>query len=291
MRVCFDGFCFASRRSAVVEEGTQTVLCGATALDTLNITTFFNKSSNTIDNQLPSQQQLQHQQEQRRQQKSTSSNYLLRFSSTKKAPSASEKFKMIEQEDLNFTNNNSLNTNNSANNSTMFSHTNDNNNSKNMLATQTGNEFDTENNNHLRSTSSQADLVRNDLLNHTVDSMNNIYINDGADFNMQDEMEQLTSKEKDLIKIIQIKDLKIKELIDRVQMKDDMIANLRSHLDKFQSVFPFRSGAMGARKINRTAGGQVQRQRAQGISAEPQSESAVLELMNITFPKYEKEER
>ncbi|CAO1368652.1 unnamed protein product [Diamesa tonsa] len=139
MRVCFDGFCFASRRSAVVEEGTQTVLCGATALDTLNITTFFNKK-------------------------------------------------------------------------------------------------------------------------------------------------------KDLIKIIQIKDLKIKELVDRVQSKDDMIANLRSHLDKFQSVFPFRSGAMGARKIGRT-GGQVQRQRAQGISAEPQSESAVLELMNITFPKYEKEER
>lgn len=290
MRVCFDGFCFASRRSAVVEEGTQTVLCGATALDTLNITTFFNKSSNTIDNQLPSQQQLQHQQEQRRQQKSTSNNYLLRFSSTKKAPSASEKFKMIEQEDLNFTNNNSLNANNSANNSTMFSHTNDNINSKNMLTTQTANEFDTENNNHLTSTSSQVDLVRNDLMNNTVDSMNNIYINDGADFNMHDEMEQLTSKEKDLIKIIQIKDLKIKELIDRVQMKDDMIANLRSHLDKFQSVFPFRSGAMGARKINRT-GGQVQRQRAQGISAEPQSESAVLELMNITFPKYEKEER
>lgn len=291
MRVCFDGFCFASRRSAVVEEGTQTVLCGATALDTLNITTFFNKSSNTIDNQLPTQQQLQQQQEQRQKQKSTSNNYLLRFSSSsKKAASASEKFKMIEQEDLNFKNNNSLNANNSANSTTMCSHTNDNINSKTMLTPMATNEYDTENNNHLTSTSSQVDLVRNDLLNNTVDGMNNIYINDGADFNMQDEMVQLTSKEKDLIKIIQIKDLKIKELVDRVQMKDDMIANLRSHLDKFQSVFPFRSGAMGARKIGRT-GGQVQRQRAQGISAEPQSESAVLELMNITFPKYEKEER
>uniref|UniRef100_A0A1A9WUT1 PKcGMP_CC domain-containing protein n=1 Tax=Glossina brevipalpis TaxID=37001 RepID=A0A1A9WUT1_9MUSC len=103
-----------------------------------------------------------------------------------------------------------------------------------------------------------------------------------------------TQQEERLIQIIQAKDLKIQEMQRAIHYKDTEIAELKSHLDKFQSVFPFsRSGATtpcGSASGGRKSGQSFQRQRAQGISAEPQSESMVL-LDNVTFPKYEKEER
>lgn len=151
---------------------------------------------------------------------------------------------------------------------------------------------DTQNNNHLVNSSSQMELIKSDavdLLNNTVE---NIYINEGADFSMQemDTDQHLTAKERDLIKVIQIKDGRIKTLEEQLLRKDEEIANLKSHLDKFQSVFPFsRSapGAIPARKIGRN----IQRQRAQGISAEPQSESSMHDLLSVTFPKYDKEDQ
>ncbi|KAG5675679.1 hypothetical protein PVAND_005564 [Polypedilum vanderplanki] len=141
---------------------------------------------------------------------------------------------------------------------------------------------DAQNNNHLNPT--QMNVSQSDLLN-TVDAVENICIND---VNMETD-QQLTSKEKDLIKIIQIKDVKIKELEVLLNQKDEEIANLKSHLDKFQSVFS-RATAGG---INRkTIGRTIQRQRAQGISAEPQSQSQSLhELLNVSFPKYDKNEK
>lgn len=149
---------------------------------------------------------------------------------------------------------------------------------------------DTENNNHL-STSSQMELTKSevDSLNNTVE---NIYINDGADISMQEvEIEpQLTDKEKDLIRVIQIKDVRIKQLEEQITRRDEEIANLKSHLDKFQSVFPFRSSGPGAIHPGRKIGRNIQRQRAQGISAEPQSESSMHDLLSVTFPKYDKEE-
>jgi hypothetical protein len=139
---------------------------------------------------------------------------------------------------------------------------------------------DAQNNNHLSAAELTAPQSDN-LLNNAVE---NISI---SDVNM-DTDQQLTSKERDLIKIIQLKDVKIKEMEMMLNHKDDEIANLKSHLDKFQSVFS-RATAGG---INRkTIGRNIQRQRAQGISAEPQSQNALHELLNVSFPKYDKNEK
>ncbi|XP_058977254.1 cGMP-dependent protein kinase, isozyme 2 forms cD4/T1/T3A/T3B isoform X1 [Musca domestica] len=116
-----------------------------------------------------------------------------------------------------------------------------------------------------------------------------------------------TPQEERLLQCIQAKDLKIQEMQRALQYKDNEIAELKSHLDKFQSVFPFsRSGAStpcgGVGSVGgaaaaavivggvRKSGQSFQRQRAQGISAEPQSESSVL-LNNVTFPKYDKDDK
>lgn len=126
-----------------------------------------------------------------------------------------------------------------------------------------------------------------------------------------------TAQEERLIQMLQAKDLKIQEMQRALQYKDTEIAELKSHLDKFQSVFPFsRSGATtpsgffgsippsgataaiaGASGIGgersdymHKAGPSFQRQRAQGISAEPQNESSVL-LDKVAFPKYDKDEK
>lgn len=50
MRVCFHGLCFSSRRPRVDQE-TQTVLYGASAVDSLQVTSFFNKSFHLNDEQ------------------------------------------------------------------------------------------------------------------------------------------------------------------------------------------------------------------------------------------------
>lgn len=95
----------------------------------------------------------------------------------------------------------------------------------------------------------------------------------------------LNLKEKQLLEVIQLKNVRITELENILRQKEVEVAELKSHLDKFQSVFPFSRG----RKTGANHG--VQRQRAQGISAEPQSESSILELLHVTFPKYDKEEK
>lgn len=95
----------------------------------------------------------------------------------------------------------------------------------------------------------------------------------------------LSPKEVELLQVIQVRNVRITELENVLRRKEVEMAELKSHLDKFQSVFPFSRG----RKTGAQHG--MQRQRAQGISAEPQSESSVLELLHVTFPKYDKEER
>lgn len=108
-----------------------------------------------------------------------------------------------------------------------------------------------------------------------------------------------TPQEQQFLQILNARDLKIQELQILLRQKDNEIAELKSHLDKFQSVFPFsRSAGGGAASAGGGGGGGARktghvfpRQRAQGISAEPQSESSVLELLQATFPKYDKEER
>lgn len=110
------------------------------------------------------------------------------------------------------------------------------------------------------------------------DRLNNLCLGD-------DNSVMLNSKEKELVEVIQLKNVRITELENILRQKDVEVAELKSQLDKFQSVFPFSRG----RKTGANHG--VQRQRAQGISAEPQSESSILELLQVTFPKYDKEEK
>lgn len=162
----------------------------------------------------------------------------------------------------------------------------------------------------------------------------------------------MSAKERELVQEILVRERRIRELEDALRLKNEEVAELRSHLDKFQSVFPFNnqrstpikgkfsgmalpscpeglasvasegnsassqqqqqlqagsaiSGSGGGGLMpqesavpsgNSGSGGGggvavVHRQRAQGISAEPQSSRSMFELLNVTFPKFDKEER
>lgn len=256
MRLCFNGFCLGSQRPLAVEQSSQTTLTFSTAIDTLNITTFFDKtSSSSAENALLAEKK--------------SFNKIETNSSLDKV---FEKFEMINPDDSNY--------NHIPNNPIMFSH--NDNNSINILPSQYSSDSQ---NNNLMNSSSQIELVKNDsvdILNNTVE---NIYINESLDINMDelDSEQHLTCKEKELMKVIQIKDSKIQELNEMLVKKEDEIANLKSHLDKFQSVF---SGFAMVRKIGRN----IQQRQRIGISAEPQSESSMRDLLNVSFPKYDKED-
>lgn len=231
MRVCFDGLCFASRRPAVEEE-TQTVLCGATALDGQFISTSSSINNYNIAANVSEPSSVIVYQQQLKQ---------------------TEKWKMQNSND---------------------------NQSTEVMATD---QNDFGNNNFNNTTMTTNNLKTNVILNQQVDNLGNLCIN--SENNMS-----FSSKEQELVQLIQVKDHRIYELEEKLRRKNDEIAELRSHLDKFQSVFPFshNPGTPG-RKAGATTG--VQRQRAQGISAEPQSECNALDLLKVTFPKYEKEER
>lgn len=93
--------------------------------------------------------------------------------------------------------------------------------------------------------------------------------------------------------MLQVKEEKIRELERLLQLRDEEILDLRSHLDKFQSVFPFHLNAATSPKhlgLNNNVGLRPRKQRT-GISAEPQSEASLQELSQQTFPTYEKDER
>lgn len=74
---------------------------------------------------------------------------------------------------------------------------------------------------------------------------------------------------------------RIRELEALLKQRDQEMLELRSQLDKLQSVFPYQQYARsrGPRK-----------QRAQGISAEPQTSSSLQDLAHQTFPTYDKSE-
>ncbi|PSN58154.1 hypothetical protein C0J52_01029 [Blattella germanica] len=79
--------------------------------------------------------------------------------------------------------------------------------------------------------------------------------------------------------LLQEKESRIRELEAQLRLRDQEILELRSHLDKFQSVFPYhiKNNQLRPRK-----------QRAQGISAEPQS---IQELSQQPFPTFDKNDR
>ena len=81
------------------------------------------------------------------------------------------------------------------------------------------------------------------------------------------------------------KDDRIKHLEAVVKVRDIEIMELKSQLDKFQSVIPY---ATGVSKVK------TRKTRGQGISAEPQSLKTAQELMKLsqtTFPVISKDSR
>ncbi|XP_028040544.1 cGMP-dependent protein kinase, isozyme 2 forms cD4/T1/T3A/T3B-like isoform X2 [Bombyx mandarina] len=75
---------------------------------------------------------------------------------------------------------------------------------------------------------------------------------------------------------------RIRELEALLKQRDQEMLELRSQLDKLQSVFPYQQYARGSRG--------PRKQRAQGISAEPQNSASLQDLTHQTFPIYDKSE-
>lgn len=82
----------------------------------------------------------------------------------------------------------------------------------------------------------------------------------------------------DLLNHIKTKDEQIKNLQKALAEKDEEIEQLRSQLDKFQSVLP--KALVQPRKV-----------RAQGISAEPQTARSMHDYVNNTLRKHPKSNR
>ncbi|XP_065090721.1 cGMP-dependent protein kinase 1 isoform X3 [Ochlerotatus camptorhynchus] len=296
MRVCFDGLCFASRRPAAVEQETQTVLCGATALDTqhlVRLLKYANFAAPTnglglafgtppVAPQSQTQSQTSSQTQTQTQPLPSSG---ASFLSSSSPLSSSVAFHGSAGKDLVVPSLQLVA-------STIVAGT-MNENSGDLGASsiiQQPQQLQTANQH-------QNDTINNNLDASTVNSVKqivmlqgdlqqNLYINDPTSLN-------LTPREQELLKVIQARDIRIRELEDCLRHKHDEVAELRTNLDKFQSVFRSSGGAGGVSPGGRKMGahGGVQRQRAQGISAEPQRDISVLELMHVTFPKYDKDER
>ena len=95
-------------------------------------------------------------------------------------------------------------------------------------------------------------------------------------------MDPSGGSQQELQLLLQTKDRRIHDLEVQLRLREQEILELRSHLDKFQSVFPFhiKNNQLRPRK-----------KRAQGISAEPQSHSTIQELSEQSFPAVEKNDR
>lgn len=104
-------------------------------------------------------------------------------------------------------------------------------------------------------------------------------------------LEDLLMKKADEV-VDLLKDEKIRLLEARLKKMEEEVIELRSHLDKFQSVFPFH---VNNTRLNAGAGfsdgGARPRKQRTGISAEPQSEASLQDLARTKFKIYEKNER
>lgn len=104
------------------------------------------------------------------------------------------------------------------------------------------------------------------------------------------QLEDLISRKADEL-IDEIKDEKIRLLEERLRKMDEEVVELRSHLDKFQSVFPFHVNNTVPRMNAPSVGGARPRKQRTGISAEPQSEATLQDLARTKFTVYEKQDR
>lgn len=92
--------------------------------------------------------------------------------------------------------------------------------------------------------------------------------------------------------ILAAKDAKIRELEEQLRTREMEIVELRSHLDKFQSVLHLGSH-VGSPTLNNNHHPRARKQRAQGISAEPQNLNltTIQELLSTKFPVFQKNDR
>lgn len=283
MRVCFDGLCFASRRhpaAAAVEQETQTVLCGATALDgpaLARLLRYANFAAPTnglgvgFAASPPSSAVACYGSAGKDLDPNVVESSQVSVAAAKSPSSVVASARSAPDNTMNENNNvDSSNVNQQQQNDTF---------NNNLAAAGATIAAGTVPEPFGVASLKQMVLLQGDL-------QQNLYINDPATL-------ALTPREQELLKVIQARDIRIRELEDCLRLKHDEVAELRSHLDKFQSVFRSSGGATGAspggRKLG--TGGGAQRQRAQGISAEPQRDISVLELMHVAFPKYDKEDR
>lgn len=104
-------------------------------------------------------------------------------------------------------------------------------------------------------------------------------------------LEELVSRRADEV-VDLLKDEKIRQLEAKLKKMEEEVVDLRSHLDKFQSVFPFHvNNARLNAAVNLADVVARPRKQRTGISAEPQSEASLQELARTTFRTYEKNER
>lgn len=95
------------------------------------------------------------------------------------------------------------------------------------------------------------------------------------------ELQDLLSKKDDLIRHLEAK----------LKVRDDEIVELRSQLDKFQSVMLFATGGGGGASAGTSGKVRTRKTRATGISAEPQALKTIQELASLsqtTFPEVPK---
>lgn len=77
----------------------------------------------------------------------------------------------------------------------------------------------------------------------------------------------------------------------QIQQREEEIQQLRSHLDKFQSVFPFGGQPAVFPSLRRSTIREPRKVRAQGISAEPQDLQTLQDLSHQQFNEYAKSDR
>ncbi|KAK3880219.1 hypothetical protein Pcinc_015271 [Petrolisthes cinctipes] len=92
----------------------------------------------------------------------------------------------------------------------------------------------------------------------------------------------------ELQELLMEKDDQIKQLEAVLKVRDNEIVELKSQLDKFQSVIPYAGVAGVVSKVR------ARKTRGQGISAEPQAIKTAQELVSLsqtTFPIIAKDAR
>ncbi|XP_074032027.1 cGMP-dependent protein kinase, isozyme 2 forms cD4/T1/T3A/T3B isoform X3 [Leptinotarsa decemlineata] len=102
-----------------------------------------------------------------------------------------------------------------------------------------------------------------------------------------EEIERLTRQLQEIDREV-LRDAKVRELQSALEQRDTEILNLRSQLDKFQSVFKMHNPT-SPKSVALNNRLRPRKQRA-GISAEPQSETSIMELSKQTFETHPKDE-